>query len=557
MLFLAYFCTFAAMMTKLKQGCRWLVLWLSDPRTAAMAATTFLSLLWFILDWNTDTTFRSMSDWMLYVCNLLLTMILLTPWMLTRRVWVQLLTIAVADGFCMANLMYNRTYLTAIPADSYAMVSNLADFTSSVTDSLRWKDGVFLIILAVGGVFAYRSRVKEVAGAISRWLSVTAILALITAIGLLSRGGFYQAYDKNSGDNKPAGTGIGLSLSKEYVLMHHGKIWAENCKKGKGVFFIVELPTGREHFNNADVEVYLDDDTAGMTPQQTEQYATTQQTEEAQSDKDERSTILLVEDNIDMCRMLQIQLGEQFNVYTAHEGNEGLKKTYQYHPDIIITDLMMPGMNGMELLHSIRQDFSISHIPVIILTAKNTDEDKLAAIKEGANAYIAKPFSKSYLLARIEQLLEEQHIFQRKMVVQNVLESGTVNSEDEYEQHLVKKDIKFVHDIHTIIENNLNTNDFNIDTIADTIGLSRSAFFKKLKSLTGFAPVDLVREIRLNKAAKLIENSDESISEIAYSVGFRDAGYFGKCFRKKYGMTPKEYRRSKTDIVQNTNDASL
>ena len=339
--------------------------------------------------------------------------------------------------------------------------------------------------------------------------------------------------------------------------MHHGKIWAENCKKGKGVFFIVELPTGREHFNNADVEVYLDDDTAGMTPQQTEQYATTQQTEEAQSDKDERSTILLVEDNIDMCRMLQIQLGEQFNVYTAHEGNEGLKKTYQYHPDIIITDLMMPGMNGMELLHSIRQDFSISHIPVIILTAKNTDEDKLAAIKEGANAYIAKPFSKSYLLARIEQLLEEQHIFQRKMVVQNVLESGTVNSEDEYEQHLVKKDIKFVHDIHTIIENNLNTNDFNIDTIADTIGLSRSAFFKKLKSLTGFAPVDLVREIRLNKAAKLIENSDESISEIAYSVGFRDAGYFGKCFRKKYGMTPKEYRRSKTDIVQNTNDASL
>lgn len=184
------------MMTKLKQGCRWLVLWLSDPRTAAMAATTFLSLLWFVVDWSTDTTFRSMSDWMLYACNLLLTMILLTPWMLTRRVWVQLLTIAVADGFCMANLMYNRTYLTAIPADSYAMVSNLADFTSSVTDSLRWKDGVFLIILAAGGVFAYRSRVKEVAGAISRWLSVTAILALITGIGLLSRGGFYQAYDK-------------------------------------------------------------------------------------------------------------------------------------------------------------------------------------------------------------------------------------------------------------------------------------------------------------------------------------------------------------------------
>ncbi len=367
---------------------------------------------------------------------------------------------------------------------------------------------------------------------------------------------FYQAYDKNNSDNKPAGTGIGLSLSKEYVMMHNGKIWAENSKKDKGVSFIVQLPTGRDHFDNADVEVFLDDDTARMAHQQTEQQVTEQQAEEPQGEKDERASILLVEDNIDMCRMLQLQLGEQFNVYTAHEGNEGLKKTYQYHPDIIITDLMMPGMNGTELLHSIRQDFSISHIPVIILTAKNTDEDKLAAIKDGANAFITKPFSKSYLMARIEQLLEEQHIFQRKMVLQNALESSTATNDDEYEQHLVKKDIKFVHDIHTIIENNLNANDFNIDTIADTIGLSRSAFFKKLKSLTGFAPVDLVREIRLNKAAKLIENSDESISEIAYSVGFRDAGYFGKCFRKKYGMTPKEYRRNKTDIVQNPDDAS-
>ena len=128
------------------------------------------------------------------------------------------------------------------------------------------------------------------------------------------------------------------------------------------------------------------------------------------------------------------------------------------------------------------------------------------------------------------------------MVVQTAVDNSNEMNKDEYEQHLVKKDIEFMRKIHEIIEKNLNANDFNIDTIADTLGLSRSSFFKKLKSLTGFAPVDLVREVRLNKAARLIETTDNSITEIAYSVGFRDAGYFSKCFRKKYGKTPKEYR---------------
>ena len=168
----------------------------------------------------------------------------------------------------------------------------------------------------------------------------------------------------------------------------------------------------------------------------------------------------------------------------------------------------------------------------------------MEAIKGGANAFITKPFNRSYLVARIDQLLEEQRIFQRKMVVQSAVDVANDN-DDSYQRHLVQKDIEFVHKIHKIIEDNLNTNDFNIDTIAGTIGLSRSAFFKKLKSLTGFAPVDLVREIRLTKATRLIENTDGNIAEIAYSVGFRDAGYFGKCFRKKYGMTPKEYRKNK------------
>lgn len=362
---------------------------------------------------------------------------------------------------------------------------------------------------------------------------------------------FSQASNKTSDDNAYAGTGIGLSLSREYVNMHHGRIWAENIDGGKGVVFSVELPTGREHFDEKDIEVYFDDNTAGSkTADEAEAEQDTQE-QKAEEPQDDLPTIMLIEDNIDMCRMLQLQLrSNKYNVFTAHDGEEGLKKIYQHHPDIIITDLMMPGMDGMELLRNVRQDFNISHIPVIVLTAKNTEEDKLTSIKSGANAFITKPFSSSHLMARINQLLEEQRIFQRKMVVQTTVESTAEAANDSYEQHLVKKDIEFVHKIHEIIEENLNSNDFNIDTIAGTIGLSRSAFFKKLKSLTGFAPVDLVKEIRLTKAARLIETTDDSITEIAYSVGFRDAGYFGKCFRKKYDMTPKEYRAEKRQAQQ-------
>lgn len=353
---------------------------------------------------------------------------------------------------------------------------------------------------------------------------------------------FSQANNKTPDDTIFAGTGIGLSLSREYINMHNGRIWAENLEGNKGVVFSVELPTGKEHFKAEDIEVYLDDNTAKSNAQAGQaSYADEESSAHENNVEENRPTIMLIEDNTDMCRMLQLQLSKIYNIFTAHNGDEGMKKIYQHHPDIIITDLMMPGADGMELLRHVRQDFNISHIPVIVLTAKNTEEDKMNAVKAGANAFITKPFSSGYLMARISQLLEEQRIFQRKMVVQNTVENNADNN-DEYEQHLVKKDIEFMQKIHEVIEKNLNANDFNIDTIAGTIGLSRSAFFKKLKSLTDFAPVDLVREIRLTKAAKLIETTDGSITEIAYSVGFHDAGYFGKCFRKKYGKTPKEYR---------------
>ena len=357
--------------------------------------------------------------------------------------------------------------------------------------------------------------------------------------------------ENRSDDTTATGTGIGLSLSREFVLMHHGHIWAENLEKG--VAFVVELPTEKENFNEDEIEANF---SSTVPAEETASWTEEEESELNKEDQKGSPTILLIEDNTDLCRMLGLQLQSKYTILMAHDGEEGLRKVYQYHPDLIVSDLMMPKMDGMELLKRIRQDFNISHIPVIILTAKQGDEIHMQAISTGANAYITKPFSSDLLQARISQLLEEQRIFQRKMVLAplnpplggspNVKESLPQGEGSEgaspYESHLIQKDLEFVQNVHQIIEKNLQNDEFNVNTLAEEMGLSRSPFFKKLKSLTGFAPVDLVKEIRLTKALQYVETTDMNVTEIAYTVGFRDPGYFTKCFRQKYGKTPKEYR---------------
>ena len=355
--------------------------------------------------------------------------------------------------------------------------------------------------------------------------------------------------DNRNDDTTSTGTGIGLSLSREFVLMHHGHIWAENLEKG--VAFVIELPTQKENFSDDEIEEYVGE-THPLAPSRRDGESETNQEGNINPSPREghrvgSPTLLLIEDNIDLCHMLSLQLQSKYTVLTAHDGEEGLKKVYQYHPDLIVSDLMMPKMDGMELLKRIRQDFNISHIPVIILTAKQGDEIHTQAISTGANAYITKPFSSDLLQARISQLLEEQRIFQRKMVLAPQDSSlftlhSSLSTQQSYESHLIQKDLEFVRNVHEIIEKNLQNEDFNVNTLAEEMGLSRSPFFKKLKSLTGFAPVDLVKEIRLTKALSYVETTDMNFTEIAYIVGFRDPGYFTKCFRQKYGKTPKEYR---------------
>ena len=349
---------------------------------------------------------------------------------------------------------------------------------------------------------------------------------------------FFQG--ENSGNTNYPGTGIGLALSKEIVNLHHGTIIADS-KPEQGTIFTVELNLGKDHYNPSEVNFYVSDSVSDATESEKESDIEPDENsvKETTENKNDLPTLLVVEDNKDLCNLLKLQLEDKYKVFIAGNGVEGLKKVNLYHPDIVVTDQMMPKMTGTEMLQQIRNDFRISHIPVIILTAKNDDEEKIKAISMGANAYITKPFNKEYLIARIEQLLSDRKVFRDKVWKQERAENPEDN--DTYENYLMKKDIQFLDKIHQVIEENIDNSDFNIDTIADNIGLSRSAFFKKLKSLTGLAPVDTIKEIRLTKSIELLKNTDMTISEVAFAVGFKESGYYGKCFRKKYGQTPTEY----------------
>lgn len=343
---------------------------------------------------------------------------------------------------------------------------------------------------------------------------------------------------ENQNGHQYQGTGIGLALSKEIINLHHGNIIAEPKKDGKGSVFTIELQTGKSHFAENEVNFYV-----GEMVEDTEspEHVTDEITAETEHFKTHLPTLLVVEDNPDLCNLLRMQLEDKYNVLTASNGVEGMKKINRYHPDIVVTDQMMPEMTGNELLQNIRNDFRISHIPVIILTAKTGEEEKLKSISLGANAYITKPFSKEYLIVRIEQLLNERKEFRKK--IQSSLVLQPVNEEDEgvYEKYLMDKDRQLLNKINQMIEQNIADSNYNIDALAEDMGLSRSAFFKKVKSLTGFAPVDLIKEFRLNKSVELMKTTDLSVSEIAFSVGFKEVGYFGKCFRKKYQCTPTEF----------------
>lgn len=329
------------------------------------------------------------------------------------------------------------------------------------------------------------------------------------------------------------GTGIGLNLVKELVDLHKGVIEVES-EIDHGTTFTVTFRDGKEHFAN-DVDYVIDDRTEEKSVEIHAQ-SRLDNIEYIVQAKD-TPVVLVIEDNDDMRNFLVNVLKKKYQVESAVDGYEGWEKAQQLIPELIVSDLMMPNMDGLQFTEKMKNDPRTSHIPIILLTAKSAIESRLEAMKYGADDYITKPFSPIYLEARVENILEQRKRLQdtyRKNLLELEPAKIEVTSQDEI----------FLAKLLDIMEKNMDNSELTVEDVVHEIGLGRTVFFNKLKGLTGLSPIEFIREIRIKRAAQLLKSGEHNISEITYMVGMSDSRYFSKCFKKVFGMTPSEYKKN-------------
>lgn len=334
-----------------------------------------------------------------------------------------------------------------------------------------------------------------------------------------------------------SGSGIGLALSKEIVELHKGSIEVES-KVGHGTTFTIHLLLGNSHFSMEQIDFQSAGDTT--TPPTPTRRTTINRPKDAKK-------ILLVEDNSEVRAFIYNNLIDNYEVVEAADGVEALEKLHGDMPDVVVTDIMMPRMDGIELVDHIRKDFEMSHLPVIMLTAKQTPEDRILAMKYGADAYITKPFSMEFLLARIDNLLSQRTILFEKM--QTISASNRTIEVHPKDVVVTNRDEEFLHELMDWIEANIENSDLTIDNLATHLRLGRTTMYNKIKSLTGKSPVELIKEYRVTKSEMLLRTGQFSVSEVAYKVGFSDPGYFSRCFKEQYKSSPVEYLK-KLNIKQ-------
>lgn len=338
-------------------------------------------------------------------------------------------------------------------------------------------------------------------------------------------------------EHQQKGTGIGLALSKELIGLHKGSIHVDSVV-GKGTTFTINLRPDRDHYLES--EVVFTDGSKSYSPLQPiiqEQYPPQNETPASHQAGEDAPLLLLVEDHAELRNFLCMQFRKTFRMIEAEDGADGLAQAIKHMPDLIISDIMMPNMDGIQMLDRLKNDFQTSHIPIILLSAKASIETQIEGLRYGADAYLTKPFSTELLSVQVENLIQQR----RKLMEHYTGEKRLIELHPN-EVVITSKDEEFIKQVLKIVEENIPNAGFNIDEIASIVGLGRSTFFKKLKGLTGMAPVELVREFRIKRAAQLLKSGEYSISEIAYMTGFNSAGYFSTCFREKYHQTPSEYQ---------------
>lgn len=330
--------------------------------------------------------------------------------------------------------------------------------------------------------------------------------------------------------------GIGLHLTHELVRTHHGEIaYQEN--EGGGSVFVVTIPLQKDCYEASDFLVkdspILKTDLV-MKQDEQEEKTTDAVPSAPPSAPLNRRTILLIEDDNDVREFLLSELESCFDLKVASDGKAGIAMAKELDVDLIVSDVMMPGMNGFELTKRLKNSFETSHIPIILLTALSTDENVLEGTESGADAYITKPFSPQLLMARILQLLNQREILRQKFGKEpQEIRSAMLSNE---------QDSLFVKRLDSIVYSRLGEQDLSVDKVAGLLHLGRTIFYKKVRGTTGYTPNEYIRVIRLRKAAELLKEGEKNVSEVAYAVGFDNPYYFSKCFKEQFGMPPSQYR---------------
>lgn len=344
---------------------------------------------------------------------------------------------------------------------------------------------------------------------------------------------FYRASDMKKASG--IGTGIGLALTRDLVHLNHGEISVES-KPGEGSTFTVHIPLGKDHLPSDEYLISQNN----RIPEGQKEHLVHQELENDvplnDKSKEEKPILLIVEDNPDIRTHIRNNFEDEFLTLEAVDGKAGLKKARETIPDLIITDLMMPRMDGQEMCKQIKEDECTSHIPVVMLTAKATMEDKMEGLESGADDYIAKPFQIPELKVRVKNLIEQRKKLRERFSREIAIEPSdiTVNS---YDEEFLKKAIQ-------VVEDNIQDESFSIEHLQKELHMSHSSLYRKLLSLTNQSPSCFIRTIRIKRGAQLIKQHYGNIAKICYEVGFSNPSYFSRCFKELFGVSPLEYSKN-------------
>lgn len=336
---------------------------------------------------------------------------------------------------------------------------------------------------------------------------------------------FYRA--DNTANSKETGSGIGLMLTKKMVTLHKGKITLIS-KENIGTTFSVEIPINRNSYNSN--EILYKEERTKVLMQST-----------AKDDSTNNLKVLLIEDNDELRDYLSRLLAKNYCVIDASNGEEGLEKIKKEMPDFILSDVMMPGISGIELCEKVKSDIDTCHIPLILLTALSEREDIIKGINAGADDYLTKPFDLHILESKINTIIKNRKLFRKKFIDKSAFSSD--------EQGMNELNKKFMIKVMSYIEEKMANEDFSIDNLAIDMAMSRSVFYKKIKSLVGQNPQDFIKDIKMKKAASLLREKKYTIGEVAYLVGFPNAKYFSTAFKKYYGVSPSLFDQKEEDAL--------